>query len=93
VTGTSAADEETVQPAIVVTGGGEPTPAELAAIVVALTPVAVADEGAVGPDSRPSGWGRAALIEGVGGRPAVSRPDLVSGRFGLGRVGDPTLQG
>ena len=81
-----------MQQTIVVTGGGVPTPAELAAIVVALTPVVVADQGAVTPDSLPSGWGRAALIEGVGGRPPVSLPDLVSGRFGLGHVGDPTLQ-
>jgi hypothetical protein len=93
VTGPSAAEETPVQPAIVVTGGGEPTPAELAAIVIALTPVVVADQDEATPDGPPNGWGRAALIEGVGGRPAVSLPDLVSGRFGLGHVGDPTLQG
>ena len=72
-----------------ITGGGEPTPEELAAITVALTPVAVTEDD--GPDNVPRGWNRAALIEGVGGRPSASLPDLVSGRFGLGHIGDPTL--
>ena len=75
-------------PSIVVTGGGEPTPEQLAAVVIALTPVADGDEG---DDDVPRGWRRAALIEGVGGRPSASLPDLVSGRFGLGHIGDPTL--
>ena len=75
-------------PSIVVTGGGEPTPEQLAAVVIALTPVAV-DDG--DDDNVPRGWRRAALIEGVGGRPSASLPDLVSGRFGLGHIGDPTL--
>lgn len=79
-----------MQPGIVVTGGGEPPPEELAAIVVALTPVVVDDDGTE-PDDVPRGWHRAALIEGVGGRPSASLPDLVGGRFGLGHVGDPTL--
>lgn len=76
-------------PALVVTGGGEPTPAELAAVVVALTPTQ--DDDGADPDDVPRGWRRAALIEGVGGRPSASLPDLVQGRFGLGHVGDPTL--
>lgn len=76
-------------PSIVFTGGGEPTPEQLAAVVVALTPVAAPDHGEE-PDDVPRGWRRAALIEGVGGRPSASLPDLTSGRFGLGHVGDPT---
>ncbi len=87
-----SAEEQTSTPSIVVTGGGEPSPEELAAIVVALTPVVVeeaADD--AGRDDVPRGWNRAALIEGVGGRPSASLPDLVSGRFGLGHIGDPTL--
>ena len=78
-------------PEIVVTGGGEPSPEELAAVVLALTPVVVpAEEGDDAPGHVLTGWRRAALLEGVGGRPAVSHPDLVGGRSGLGRVGDPT---
>ena len=88
----TAATEEPTGPSIVVTGGGEPSAEELAAIVVALTPVVV-EEGDQdgGRDDVPRGWNRAALIEGVGGRPSASLPDLVSGRFGLGHIGDPTL--
>ncbi len=83
-------DDATPQsPSIVVTGGGEPSPEELAAIVVALTPVAGTEDD--GRDEVPRGWKRAALIEGVGGRPSWALPDLVSGRFGLGHVGDPTI--
>lgn len=81
--------ETPTAPAFVITGGGEPSAEELAAIVIALTPVAVEED--AGPDDVPRGWNRAALIEGVGGRPSASLPDLVSGRFGLGHVGDPTL--
>lgn len=77
-------------PSIVVTGGGDPTPEQVAAVVLALTPVAGPSQDDE-PDTVPRGWRRAALIEGVGGRPSASRPDLVSGRFGLGHVGDPTL--
>lgn len=83
-------EPETPQsPSIVVTGGGDPTPEQLAALVIALTPVAGDGDGE--PDNVPRGWRRAALIEGVGGRPSASLPDLVSGRFGLGHIGDPTL--
>lgn len=80
-----------MQPEIVVTNGGDPSPEELAAIVVALTPVVVEEADEAARDDVPRGWNRAALIEGVGGRPSASLPDLVSGRFGLGHVGDPTL--
>lgn len=82
--------EESRTPSIVVTAGGEPTPEQLAALVIGLTPVAAPDEDDE-PDNVPRGWRRAALIEGVGGRPSASLPDLVSGRFGLGHIGDPTL--
>lgn len=75
-------------PGIVVTGGGEPSPEQLAALVIALTPVT--GDGTDEPDDVPRGWRRAALIEGVGGRPSASLPDLTSGRFGLGHIGDPT---
>lgn len=83
-------DDETPRaPDIVVTGGGTPTSEQLAAVVIALTPVAVPDRDEA-PDTVPRGWRRAALIEGVGGRPSASLPDLTSGRFGLGHIGDPT---
>ena len=78
-------------PSVVVTGGGEPSPEELAALVVALTPVVVAEVADEMPDTGPRGWRRAALIEGVGGRAPVSYPDLVGGRFGLGHIGDPAV--
>ncbi|MFA9447061.1 hypothetical protein [Egicoccus sp. AB-alg6-2] len=62
---------------------GAPTTVDLAAIVVALTPVDVprTDE----PETRGGrratpAWTRAALLEGVGGRVAVSPADLVQPR-------------
>ena len=76
-----------------VTGGGVPTPAELAAIAIALTPVPapavdVPDDEATG-SRRVANWVRAAIVEGIGGRPPTSMQDLDQGRFGLGHVGDP----
>lgn len=64
---------------IVVTAGGEPTPQELAALVVALTPVRVS--GGAGPEepTRQEGmppWQRAALLEGCGLRAVASPSDL-----------------
>ena len=79
--------EDEREVAFAVTGGGEPSAEELAAITIALTPVAGDDEADDGTQA--SGWRRAALVEGVGGRNAASLPDLVSGRMGLGHVGDP----
>ena len=81
-----------------VTGGGQPTPAQLAAIAIALTPVAAPPAGDDSPDEddggrRVSNWVRAAMVEGVGGRPPTSAQDLVQGRFGLGFVGDPLSNG
>ncbi len=60
-------------PALRVVAGGEPTPEELAALVVALTPTGGGDaQGSHGP----APWLRAAMIEGVGGRPPTSPADL-----------------
>lgn len=77
-----------------VVGGGSPTAEQLAAIAIALTPVPVVvedrDEGS--PEDGVSNWRRAAIIEGIGGRPPASYQDLVQGRTGLGHVGDPVSQ-
>lgn len=61
------------QPRYVIVGGGRPTPEELAALIVALAPVAMEhnDRGAT-----PSGWTRAALLEGVGERAFASPAEL-----------------
>ena len=57
-----------------IVGGGEPSAAELAAIVLALTPVAVeTDEPS---DEEPSGWQRAAIWEAVGRRNFTSADDI-----------------
>lgn len=79
-----AADDTPDTPRYVVTGGGEPTPEQLAALAVAMTPVAVpADDD--GPASgAASAWAHAALMEGVGHRTFVAMPDLAAGRFPLG---------
>lgn len=73
-----------------VVGGGEPSPAEIAAITIALTPVVVeiADDDESTDTAGVSHWQRAAIVDAVGGRPAHSWQDLVQGRFGLGFVGD-----
>ena len=56
-----------------VVSGGEPTPEELAALTVALQPVAVETSS----DEQPrASWGEAALLEGVGFRPFHSSVDL-----------------
>lgn len=66
--------ERSEQPAarIEVTGGGEVSPAQLAAMVVALTPVGAP---ALPSERRPA-WARAALLENVGGRRISTRDDL-----------------
>ena len=56
-----------------VVGGGTPTPAELAALVVALTPTGGGD---AQQHRGPAPWLRAAMIEGVGGRPPTSPADV-----------------
>lgn len=58
---------------IEVTHGGELSDEEVAAVVIALTPV---DGGDVERDARPPSWRRAAIIEGLGGRPVSSAWDL-----------------
>ena len=63
----------TTTPRYEIVGGGDPTPEELAAIVVALTPVAVEADGS---DDRPSGWERAAVWEAVGRRNFTSADDI-----------------
>ena len=60
-------------PALRVLAGGEPTPEELAAIVVALTPTG---GGGAQTSRGPAPWLRAAMVEGVGGRPPTSPADL-----------------
>jgi hypothetical protein len=56
-----------------IVSGGRPSDAELAAIVVALTP-GRDDEATDSP--RLAGWHRAAILEGVGERPFSSAADL-----------------
>lgn len=80
-----AADETPDTPRYVITGGGDPTPEQLAAIVVALTPVAAPPQDDDGPTSgAASHWAHAAILEGVGHRTFVAMPDLAAGRFPLG---------
>lgn len=65
---------------IQIVSGGVPSDEELAAVVVALTPVAggdVAEEPVTRP---PSPWRQAAIVEGVGGRPVSSAADLTARR-------------
>ena len=69
-------------PRYVITGGGSPTPEQLAALAVALTPVAVEGDEPTGP--RIADWRSAAIREGVGHRTFVAWADLQGGRFPLG---------
>jgi hypothetical protein len=61
-----------------VVGGGTPTPEQLAAVVLALTPTAAAD--GERPNERPTvpAWTAAALAEGVGGPRVVLPADLTA---------------
>ncbi len=79
----SGADGVPDLPRYRIVGGGEPTPEQLAALAIALTPVARADDGAPAADAT-SRWALAALREGVGHRTFVAAPDLDGGRFPLG---------
>ncbi len=54
-----------------VTGGGEPDPAQLAALVIALTPPPAARR-----ETGPPAWRHAALLEGVGGPAILTHGDL-----------------
>lgn len=60
---------------IEVVGGGTATPEQLAALVVALTPVAAADGDG---DRRAPAWARAGLLENVGGMRVASPADLAA---------------
>lgn len=73
------AGEEGSGPRFAVTGGGEPTERELAALTVALSEIAAAraaEAAAAGGEHDVPPWRRAALLEGIGGRHAVSAADL-----------------
>lgn len=60
-----------------VVAGGDPSDAELAALVIALTPVAAPPPAAGRADvARTPAWARAALLEGVGHRPPIRPSDL-----------------
>lgn len=61
-------------PRIAMVGGGRPTPAQLAAVIVALTPVASAASHDGAP--RVPAWTAAALREGVGQVRVSSLADL-----------------
>lgn len=75
-------DETPDTPRYVITGGGTPTPEQLAALTIAMTPVVVEADEPTGP---PGGnWASAAIREGVGHRTFVARADLQAGRFPLG---------
>lgn len=72
-----------------VTGGGVPSDAELAALVVALTPVALTPvaQASTGVEvtrrrDQVPAWARAALLEGVGGRRPTRPSDLSVARGG-----------
>ena len=67
-------DDPADLPRYVITRGGQPTPEELAALTVALTPVAAP----AGDDEAEPAWVAAALQEGIGRRPFVSADDLAS---------------
>lgn len=56
--------------------GGEPSPEEFAAIVLALTPDEAEGPGRGHEGARPSGWRRAALLEGVRRTRYASASDL-----------------
>lgn len=73
-------DETVDVPRYRIVGGGEPTPEQLAAVVVALTPVVVVDEEQAVPaaDTNRPAWQRAALLEAVGARILASPADLTA---------------
>lgn len=74
----SDSDDLSITPdRIVVTGGGTPTAAELAAVIVALTPGTSSDDAEHAATDR-SAWLEASLLEGVGFRPFVSVTDVAS---------------
>jgi hypothetical protein len=72
---TEPSDEAEAAPTarIEVVGGGAPTPEQLAALAVGLTPVAAAGGG---PVELAPAWARAGLIENVGHRRPQRPSDL-----------------
>jgi hypothetical protein len=70
-------------PRIEIVGGGEPGPEEIAAVVLALTPVVRQPEVAArGPMESVAAWRLAAMLEGVGdAAPVVSSADLGARRL------------
>jgi hypothetical protein len=60
---------------VAVRAGGAPTPEQLAALVVALTPSGVTDEPGGGRPTLPA-WAAAALREGAGGAQVLAPADL-----------------
>lgn len=71
-TGSRPDGQDDVAPVrFVIEGSGTPDDAEIAALVVALTPVHAAE-----PDRRVDAWRSAALAEGVGGPRVLAPADL-----------------
>lgn len=68
------ASNDAPPPRYQVVGGGAPSPEQVAALVIALTPVAVAPPERA--ERRVAPWAQAALLEGVGGRSLLSAADL-----------------
>jgi hypothetical protein len=68
-------EHERTNARIAFVGGGEPTPEEIAAIVVALTPVATPDSGGA---RRGPAWLRASRLEGTGAPTVSSAADLAT---------------
>lgn len=71
--GRSDGDDTALETRFVITGGGPVSPEEVAALVIALTPVRREDD----QEPQMSGWRRAALLEAIGGRPSISSADVV----------------
>lgn len=59
-----------------VVGGGVPSPEQLAALTVALTPVVVAEPEPPAPRPATPPWALAAIHEATGGPPLAAAPDL-----------------
>ncbi len=73
------AEQEREAPQLRVVAGGTPSPEEIAALVVALTPGGGAPE----PPTGPPPWQRAAMLEGIGaGRPTRPADLDMANRWG-----------
>ncbi|MGH3442407.1 MAG: acyl-CoA carboxylase epsilon subunit [Nitriliruptorales bacterium] len=78
----SGSRQNTSELRIQVVDGGEPSPEELAALVIALTPVRE-EPSADRTRAARSGWRRAALLEGVGRTRYAGAPDVATGTRSL----------